>query len=147
MRNNPQTFHFAAVDGGPRRRLLDDVKIRWSNNTNDFIIVPAGFYTDFASIPKAMWWLYSPWGVYGPAAVLHDYLYYTTGLRYMYSDWRNIGPYDKRECDIIFEQCMSYDGVHTLNRKAFFYAVDNFGSQPWKNYRDHNETKLGAGRK
>src|SRR5437868_748210 len=39
------------------------------------IVVPAGFVTDFASIPRAFWSGMSPHGQYSRAAVLHDYLY------------------------------------------------------------------------
>ena len=36
---------------------------------------PANFETDFASIPRLLWWLLPVWGRYGKAAVIHDYLY------------------------------------------------------------------------
>ena len=36
--------------------------------------VPKGFITDFASSPKFVWWLVPPWGKYGKASVVHDYL-------------------------------------------------------------------------
>ena len=38
--------------------------------------VPAGFVTDFASIPRVFWWLLPTWEGYGPAAIVHDYLYW-----------------------------------------------------------------------
>lgn len=44
------------------------------------IRVPAGFVTDFASIPRALWSLLPPTGKYGRAAVIHDLLYRTPGL-------------------------------------------------------------------
>src|SRR5688572_10892672 len=42
---------------------------------DDEIRIPAGFVTDFASIPRALWWLYPPTGRWGRAAVIHDWLY------------------------------------------------------------------------
>ena len=42
--------------------------------SNDIITVPAGFITDFASIPRILWRIFPPWGKYGKAAVVHDYL-------------------------------------------------------------------------
>ena len=39
------------------------------------ITVPAGFITDFASVPWPFWSFIRPWGKWGKAAVLHDYLY------------------------------------------------------------------------
>jgi Protein of unknown function (DUF1353) len=39
------------------------------------VTVPRGFETDFASIPRFLWQLLPQWGLYGWAAVVHDYLY------------------------------------------------------------------------
>ena len=39
------------------------------------VTVPAGFVTDFASIPRIVWPLLPKWGKYGLASVVHDYLY------------------------------------------------------------------------
>lgn len=36
--------------------------------------VPTGFKTDFASVPRLLFWLFPAWGRYGEAAVLHDWL-------------------------------------------------------------------------
>ena len=49
-------------------------------STNERIVVPKGFVTDFASIPQALWALgLSPHGQYSRAAVIHDYLYWSQG--------------------------------------------------------------------
>lgn len=49
-------------------------------NTQEKIVVPKGFVTDFASIPKGLWSLgLSPHGQYSRAAVVHDYLYWSQG--------------------------------------------------------------------
>ena len=42
--------------------------------SRDIITVPEGFETDFASIPRVFWRVLPPWGRYGKAAVVHDYL-------------------------------------------------------------------------
>jgi hypothetical protein len=39
------------------------------------VIVPSGFLTDFASIPRPLWGWLPPTGKYGKAAVIHDALY------------------------------------------------------------------------
>lgn len=36
--------------------------------------VPAGFVTDFATIPRWLWSVLPPTGSYGPAATVHDFL-------------------------------------------------------------------------
>ena len=38
------------------------------------IVVPKGFLTDGASVPRAFWMLLPPWGDYSRASVIHDYL-------------------------------------------------------------------------
>src|SRR4051812_48133804 len=44
-------------------------------NSNLRVRVPAGFITDFASIPEILWNILPPTGSYGKAAVIHDWLY------------------------------------------------------------------------
>ena len=39
------------------------------------IAVPAGFVTDGASVPQIFWNIFSPFGEYFPAALIHDFLY------------------------------------------------------------------------
>lgn len=39
------------------------------------IEVPAGYETDFASVPRYLWWLFHPTGLWAKASALHDYLY------------------------------------------------------------------------
>jgi hypothetical protein len=80
----------------------------------DKVSVPAGFVTDFASIPRYFWKALPRWGKYGNAAVVHDYLY-ATGLR------------KRKECDEIFLEAMSVLDVPLWKRYAMFYAVRWFG--------------------
>ena len=42
--------------------------------SREVIKVPAGFITDFASIPKFLWFLPS-WAKFNKASILHDHLY------------------------------------------------------------------------
>jgi len=51
--------------------LVHDLVYR---GNDDFFVVPAGFATDFASVPKIVSWLVPRYGRYTKAAVLHDYL-------------------------------------------------------------------------
>jgi hypothetical protein len=46
----------------------------WTGTQGDTFVVPAGFVTDFASVPRFLHWLVLPYGPYTRAAVLHDYL-------------------------------------------------------------------------
>lgn len=39
------------------------------------ILIPAGYVTDFASVPMLLWSFLPPIGKYNRAALVHDYLY------------------------------------------------------------------------
>lgn len=39
-----------------------------------FVYVPKGFLSDGATVPRIFWGLIPPWGIYGNAAIVHDYL-------------------------------------------------------------------------
>lgn len=40
-----------------------------------FLIIETDFETDFGSVPRFFWRVFPPWGRYGKAFVLHDWLY------------------------------------------------------------------------
>lgn len=78
------------------------------------VYVPAGFETDFASIPRPLWNLFPPTGRYGKAAVIHDYLYRKSGVK------RDLA-------DQIFLEAMDCLGVSWLTRHLIYRAVRLFG--------------------
>lgn len=91
-----------------------------SLNSNEFIKVPVGFETDFASIPKCFQWLFPPIGKYGKAAVVHDYLYCT-------------GSVTKEYADYVFYEAMGVLKVPNYIRRLMYYAVRKFGKSNFKN--------------
>jgi hypothetical protein len=80
------------------------------------ILVPAGYQSDFASVPRLFWRLFPPGGPYRAAAVVHDWL-----------------------CDVrpkacshvqaakVFREAMENLGVGKLTRTAMYNAVRWFG--------------------
>lgn len=82
--------------------------------------VPAGFVTDFASVPRALWNIFSPAGSYGRAAVVHDYLYRTPGIA------------TKAEADAIFREAMEASGTGWWTRHTLYLAVHWFGGSSYK---------------
>jgi hypothetical protein len=90
--------------------------------SGETICVPAGFVTDFASIPRAFWRLEPPLGRSGKAAVVHDYLYSTRGLD---------GRYDRTRCDEIFREAMAVLGVPMIKRNLMWAAVRVGGGKGW----------------
>lgn len=77
--------------------------------------VPTGFTTDLASIPRPLWALFPPFGLYSRAAILHDYQYHLgrKGLP---------GP-SRKEADLLFKQVMHELGVPGWKRWMFYLAV------------------------
>jgi hypothetical protein len=45
-----------------------------SEDSQQWVTVPAGYLTDGASVPRIFWSLLPPWGANGQAAVVHDLL-------------------------------------------------------------------------
>ena len=56
-----------------RKEFSYDIGFKGSKNT---IVIPVGFVTNFASIPKILWSILPPIGKYTSISILHDYLYY-----------------------------------------------------------------------
>jgi len=105
------------MDGNPEH--MTTIELR----TAATIQVPAGFVTDFASVPKLFWNILPPTGAYGKAAVIHDYLYRTGGLA---------GKYTKADCDAIFYDAMGVLGVPNWKRWVMYVAVSLFGKGSFK---------------
>lgn len=85
------------------------------------ILVPAGFTTDFASIPRVFWRVLPPTGKYGKAAVIHDYIYRTPGVNLT-----------RAQADGIFRDAMADLGVSAATRNLMFYGVRAFGGRAYK---------------
>lgn len=43
--------------------------------TGQIFIIPAGYYSDFASVPRVFWSVIPPQGKSAPASIVHDYMY------------------------------------------------------------------------
>lgn len=89
------------------------------------VVVPEGFVTDLASVPRFLWTIIPPFGKYTAAAVVHDYLY---GVQ-------RIGDtaIERVLADRIFMEAMKELGVRRTRRWAMFRAVRMFGWAPWRN--------------
>lgn len=94
------------------------------------IEVHANFITDFASIPRWLWWLYNPTGPYGKAAVIHDYIYRNVFL--LRPDGEQ---YTKEEADLIFKEAMKILPVSNFTISAMYLAVDFGGTSTFEGYR------------
>jgi hypothetical protein len=76
--------------------------------------VPAGFHTDFATVPRVVSWLVPRFGTYTLAAILHDWLC-TEGI--------SSGAVTSRDADGIFRRVMRESGVPVLRRWLMWAGV------------------------
>ena len=93
--------------------------------SEDTIEVPQGMKTDFASVPRAVWWFAAPWGKHGHAAVVHDAGY-----------WLQLRS--RREYDEIFLEGMDVLGVARTKRRIMYLAVRWFGGFGWRKQERRN---------
>lgn len=110
---------------GRRWRLLQAFAYHvggYPSPTDDVIVAPVDFVTDFASIPRVLHVIYAPTGTWGKAAVIHDWLY-AEGVR------------SRAECDRIFREGMAALGVPRLRRWLFYASVRMGGWQAWGDHR------------
>lgn len=106
-----------ALDTTEDRRWELRKPLIWST-TQRIIKVPSGFRTDLASVPRVFWRILPPFGLYGKAAVLHDWLYYEAIL-------------PRETADGIFLEAMIDLGVAKWKRRVMYRAVRLFG---WISY-------------
>ena len=76
----------------------------------EFVVVPFGFITDFASVPRGLWNLFPPDGEYTQSAVLHDYMCVTN-------------TFSQLKIDRIFYESMGILGVPKWRRVIMYLAV------------------------
>lgn len=82
----------------------------YSMVVGEWVKVPVGQPTDFASVPWWARWLVSKVGLHNLAAVVHDYLY------------RN-AKYNRKKADLIFREAMKVLGVSAFKRNLMYAAV------------------------
>lgn len=100
-----------------------DKEIRWSpgpGQDGPAVVVPAGFVTDLASIPRVFWSLLPTDGAYTFPAIIHDYLY-----------WTQMHPRDT--ADRVFRYGMDDMKVSGAVALAIQAAVSVGGGSAWAN--------------
>lgn len=94
-----------------------------SHPSNEIIVVPKGFITDFASVPRPLWPIIDPVGKHGKAAVIHDYCYATA-------------CYPRLRSDAIFLEGMEVLNVELWKREVMYKAVVWCGWWAWYKHRN-----------
>lgn len=89
---------------------LEEALTYQSDLWEPLIVVPAGFVTDLASIPRVFQSLIPKVGKHMLAAIVHDYLCRLDG-------------FDRRLADRIFLEAMKLLGVNPVRRRLMYWAV------------------------
>lgn len=86
------------------------------------VVVPKGFITDFASIPRPLWAVVGgpADGKYRKIAVVHDYLYRTRGLA------------TRQQADDVLREGMKFSGVGLVQRTLIYAGVRVGGAASYR---------------
>lgn len=83
---------------------------------NAYHAVPRGFKTDLASIPRPLWWLYSPTDFDSIAsAVLHDWHYCCST------------DITRKQADLVFYYGLIAQGMPKASASLYYYGVRSWG--------------------
>ncbi|WP_436794122.1 DUF1353 domain-containing protein [Actinospongicola halichondriae] len=107
-------------DGRTWLIVTDDFRYEIGNEgSGDEIHVPQWMATDFASVPRPVWWFVAPWGRHGHAAVVHDAGYY-------------LQTRSRRAYDRVFLEAMTVLGTNPVKARLMYLAVRAFGGLAWR---------------
>jgi hypothetical protein len=115
--------------GNNRAFILLEPMVYKIGSTKHKIVIPAGFVTDYASIPKRLWSIYSPHDQYSRAAVVHDYLY-----------WSQLCT--RIQADNLLMIAMKESNVSEVTRNNVYAGVTSFGKSSWESNRQQRMKKM-----
>ena len=129
------------------------------------VVVPKGFVTDFASIPRIFWGLIEPDGPLYLGAILHDFgyqhgyllsefdpsvVYDTPSIKFRNDNKDAFGPYipvffDKSQTffDGLLRDVTVYEIGATVQANEAFYALRAFGMITFEKYRRKGPDAFG----
>lgn len=117
--------------GRRKFKLISSFKYHVGTYPSDkILIVPIGFKTDFASIPRIVWPIVSPFDEYAKAAVLHDWMYYK-------------GMYSRKKSDEIFNEAMKVLDTPEWKRLLVYFFVRLCSWWTWKKHRKNDRNQKG----
>lgn len=101
---------------GEMPELTKELTYKHKSSGKTFV-VPKGFKTDFASIPRIFWTIIAPVGKHTLPSVLHDYLY---------EHGASLGV-SRKEADKIFWDAMIESHVAQITANVIWFCVRVFG--------------------
>lgn len=107
-------------------RLLSDYYVRLDD---DYHLIPAGFVTDLASVPRIPIAFLCLGGRGKKAAVVHDWLYAT-------------GFYNQRACDFYFYMLLRETGIGFIAARMFLFGLNIGGFKAYNDYERKRKEQL-----
>ena len=103
------------------------------DDPEELIVVPPGFVTDLASVPRLVWSFYPPDGPWAKAAIIHDFLYATkgTGEWHSHRGITRAAPYSRKEADDILKEAMADRNVGAWEQGVIWASVRLGGAGGW----------------
>lgn len=107
--------------------LMEDLTVTLTNG--DVITVPKGMATDLKSSPRFLWGLFSPYGPFMMAIMIHDYLY-----RYDYKleEWGQKKARKFADKEMLYWTCYLQPGIYSVGNYMSYWAVRLFGGPVFK---------------
>lgn len=109
--------------------VLNEEFMYYTDDKARHIVVPKGFKTDFASVPRICWSVFPPYGRYAKAAVVHDFLCEVNHLQngretYNAKELLQV-DYDvsRAYADKVFLEAMKVLGVNVFTRHLLYLGV------------------------
>lgn len=133
----------------------DEVHLEWigsrmlvvllNNTTINGVLIPNGFISDGATIPKLFWNILSPFGRYFKSCVLHDYVCLIAKLKNNNALSEKLGikvaiEYRKR-ADTLLSLSMKKQGIGWFQRAMIMSSVRTytfFDFKVWHRMKKHN---------
>lgn len=110
------------VERYARNKWLTCARLCYLDKAGKLHVVPEGFLTDFASVPRLAQWLIDD-DDFAPAAVLHDWFYASHIVT-------------KREADALFREALRSLGCGWLSSWIQWRAVHRLGFIAWNSRRE-----------
>jgi hypothetical protein len=113
----------AILPDGVHEILLEEFRFTWCNR---LFIVPKAFVTDFASVPRFFHRILPQRGRYSPAAVAHDWLYWS-------------GRLSRKQADKVLYDLARRLKVRWIDRQLLYWGVRLGGWVAWNAYREQQK--------
>jgi len=109
----------------------------WLGSKKYNIIVPAGFRTDGASIPRVFWSTTgSPFNPdFSAASLIHDFGYKHGYIYIIEHGKQKFLPLSRKEHDKLFRDNLKIAGVGLYTRNKMYYGVRAGGWKAWNKHR------------